>query len=351
MLNFIKKIKKINLPFFLYSQIYFDLGTCTTRIAIKDKGVVYREPTYLGFNKKTKEYIFFGKDAKTILGKAPSFLKISRPVINGIISHFDGEVVLIKKALEKSIYPYYSKFFLKPPLNAIASVPSVATQIEQKAVEEALLKAGCSTVKLIEKPIATAAGCNLNVFSHKPNLIIDLGGGLIEMAIISSGGIINHKTLKNGGNYLNKLIYNYIYLKYGVILGETTCENLKINILSFGKEDKNATIKGKSLESGLPKSIRIKTADIKEAVIIHLNQIIDGVKELIETSAPETIEEIYKRGIILSGGIANVKDIDVFFSKELKIDTICTENPEDATIRGIIKIAKSNNDIDKLLMR
>lgn len=348
MFNFIEKIGKIKLPFFSGAQLYFDLGTSTTRIALEHKGIVYKEPTYLGYNSKVKEFIFFGKEAKTILGKTPDFIHIVRPVVNGVISDFDAEVSLIKKAMEKAIHPYFSNLLLKPPIQAFGIVPSIATEIEQKAVEESLLKAGCSSVSLIEKPIATAAGCNFNIFSHQPNLVVDLGGGLIEMAIVSGGGIVNQKTLKNAGDHMNKLIYNYIYLKYGVILGESTCEFLKIHLLHFQKEEKTVMIRGKSLESGLPKSIRLKTSEIKEALLTHFNQILDGVKELIEGSPPETIDEIFKRGIVLTGGLANIKGIDSFFASEIKIDVISAQNPDDVTIHGLMKIAKNKDHLSKL---
>ncbi|PIS15636.1 hypothetical protein COT62_02670 [Candidatus Roizmanbacteria bacterium CG09_land_8_20_14_0_10_41_9] len=351
MFNFIEKIGKIKLPFFSGAELYFDLGTSTTRIAVKDKGIAYKEPTYLGYNSKIKEFIFFGKEAKTILGKTPDFIRIVRPVVNGVISDFDAEVSLIQKAMEKAVQPYFSNLLLKPPFQAFGIVPSVATEIEQKAAEEALLKAGCSGVSLIEKPIATAAGCNFNIFSHQPNLIVDLGGGLIEMAIVSGGGIVNQKTLKNAGDHMDKLIYNYVYLKYGVILGESTCESLKTNLLHFQKEEKTATVRGKSLESGLPKSIRIKTSEIREALLTHLNQILDGIKELIEGSPPETIDEIFKRGIMLTGGLANIKGIDGFFANEIKIDVICAENPDDVTIHGLMKIAKNKEHLSKLVIR
>jgi rod shape-determining protein MreB len=230
-------------------------------------------------------------------------------------------------------------------------VPSIATEIEKKAVEEALSKVGCSNVYVLEKPLVTAAGANLNIFSHQPNLIADLGGGLIELCVITGGGTVAQKTLKNAGDYMNKLIYNYVYLKYGIILGEATCEYLKINVLNFTNEEKGATIRGKSLETGLPKSVRIKTAEIKEALLGNFNQIIDGIKELIESSPPEVIDEIFKRGIILTGGLASIKGIDIFFANEIKMDVYCLEDPIDATIKGLIKISKSHENILKLRLR
>lgn len=347
MFNFIRNLRKIKFPFSAV-ELYFDLGTSQTKIGIKDKGVILREPTYLGFNSKIREFIFFGKEAKSIVGKTPQFIKIARPVVNGVISDFDAEVALLKKFLEQSVYLYFSNKLIKPPIRAISVVPTIATEIEQKAVEEALLKAGSSEVYLIEKSLATASGCNVDIFSHQPNLIVDLGGGLIELSIISSGGIVSQKTLKTAGDHMNKLIYNYVYLKYGVILGEATCESLKIELLNFTNDEKSTTIRGKSLETGLPKSVRITTSDIKEALLTNFNQISDGIKELIEESPPEILDELLKRGILLTGGLAEIEGIDRFFANEIKIDAYRIDDVQNATINGLMKLSKNFEQVIKL---
>lgn len=350
MFNFIRNLTKIKLPFSTV-ELYFDLGTSQTKIGIKDKGVILREPTYLGYNTRIGEFIFFGREAKSIVGKTPDFIKITRPVVNGVISDFDAEVALIKKFLEQSVYLYFSNKLIKPLIRAVTIIPSIATEIEQKAVEEALLKAGSSEVYLIEKSLATAAGCNIDIFSHQPNLIADLGGGLIELSIVSSGGIVSQKNLKTAGDHMNKLIYNYIYLKYGVILGEATCESLKIELLNFVNNEKATTIRGKSLETGLPKSVRITTSDIKEALLTNFNQISDGIKELIEDAPPEILDELLKRGIIITGGLAQIEGIDRFFSTEMKIDVYRVEDVNNATINGLMKLSKNFDQIIRLAFR
>ncbi|PIV10622.1 hypothetical protein COY13_03815 [Candidatus Roizmanbacteria bacterium CG_4_10_14_0_2_um_filter_36_35] len=349
--NFTSWLAKIKLPFFSSFEIYFDLGTSLTKIAIKDKGIILREPTFLGYNSRINQYLFFGTEAKSIIGKTPDFIKIVRPVVGGVISDFDAEVILIKKYLEKSVYLYFSNKIIKPIMVGVAVIPSIATEIEQKAVEEALYKNGLSQVFLIEKPLATAAGCNLNIFSHQPNLIADLGGGLIELSIVGSGGIISQKTLKNAGDNMNKLIYNYVYLKYGVILGEATCEELKTDLLNFENTEKTITIRGKSLETGLPKSVRIKSSDIKEALLTNFNLIIDGIKELIESSPPEIVNEVMKQGVILTGGLSQIKGLDKFFEQEIKINVLTSENYQYATINGLIKLARNKEELSKLIIR
>ena len=350
MFNFTNFLKKIKLPFFANFEIYFDLGTSITKIAIKDKGVILREPTFLGYNSRTKDYPFNGTEAKTILGKTPEFIKIIRPIVSGVISDFDSEVFLLEKFLEKSVYLYTGNKTIKPMMVGIATVPTIATEIEQKAVKEALLKIGMSQVFLIEKPLATASGAGLNIFSHEPTLIADLGGGLIELSIVGSSGILSQKTLKNAGDQMNKIIFNYVYLKYGIILGEATCENLKIEILNFKDSEKIIVTRGKSLENGLPKSVKIKSSDINEALRSNFNQIIDGIKELIESSPPEVVDEVMQKGVILTGGLSRIQGIDKFFEEELKVAVNICDKHEYATINGLMKITRNEKDFEKIII-
>jgi rod shape-determining protein MreB and related proteins len=350
MLNLAELLKKIKLPFFVNLEVYFDLGTSMTKIAIKNKGVILREPTFLGYNSRIKNYSFVGTEAKTILGKTPDFIKVVRPIVNGVISDFDAEVFLLQNFLTKSVYLYSGHKAIKPMMVGFATVPSIATEIEQKAVKEALLKIGMSQVFLVEKPIATAAGCGIDIFSHEPALIADLGGGLIELSIVGSSGILSQKTLRNAGDQMNKVIYNYVYLKYGIILGETTCENLKIEILNFANTEKIVVTRGKSLENGLPKSIKIKSSDINEALRGSFNQVIDGIKELIEDSPPEVVDEIMQKGIYLTGGLSRIPGIEKFFEEELKVSVVINEKHEFATINGLMKLTENQENLSKILL-
>ncbi|MGB9707442.1 MAG: rod shape-determining protein [Microgenomates group bacterium] len=351
MINFIENIKKIKLPFLIDEVIGVDLGTSSTRIALREKGVVVREPTYLGYNTKIKDFIFFGKEAKIIIGKVPDYIKIIRPVINGIISDFDASVSLIRYYIQTSVMVFYKNFFLKPTFSIIAAAPHFSTEIEQKAIEELFSKLGFSQIYIIEKPIANALGAGIDVFSHQPALIVDMGAGLIEIAIVSGGGIVNSRTIKTAGESMNKIIYNYLYLKYGVIFGESTCENLKIQLLSFENDNKTITIKGKSLETGLPKEVKIKSTDIKESLITTFNHMVDNIRELIESSPPEILDEILSKGVILCGGLSRIKGIDKFFAKELRIPVYVNEFYEDTTIYGLLKLSKDFLSLSKLAIK
>jgi len=350
MLSILKKFRNVNLPFLSSFKVYFDLGTSNTRIAIKNKGVVLREPSYLGYNAKIKEYIFFGTEAKTIVGKTPDFIHIVRPIVNGILYDFDAEVVFLHTLIQKSVKPYLSEYkIIKPPIQGLSGVPTIATEIEQKAVEEVLLKSDCNDVIIVEKALATAAGCGYDIFSHEPHFIIDMGGGVIELSIISGGGIVSQKALKTAGQNMDKLIGNYTYLKHGIVLGEATCEDLKIKLLNFTDEEETINVRGKSLETGLPKTIKLKSSDVREALMSQFHHMIDAAKELIELSPPEIADAIFKNGIALTGSMAAIPGIERFFQQELKIDTFVTEHFTDATIYGLMKLDRDPETIFKLV--
>ena len=347
--HFIENLQKLKLPSFSNMQVCVDLGTSMTRIGIVGKGIVLKEPSCLGFNKKTHEFIFFGHEAKLIIGKVPEFISISKPMVHGIISDFDAQVSLIKKLISSATEPYRAHYsFVKPRIEIIAAYPSIATEIEQKAVEEVFYKVGVAKVYLVQKMLPTAVGCGFNIFAHKPVFIVDMGGGLIEMGIISGGGAVTYKATKNAGEQMNKLIYNYLYLKHGIILGETTCEELKINLLSLKSDEKTMVVRGKSLENGLPKSAKVKTSDIKEALHTNLNQILDTIKEIVEIAPPEVIDEIYKHGVILTGGLSQIPGLDDFFTQELKIGVHVAEHPENATINGLLRLARDKERLKML---
>lgn len=349
MFNFIEKIKKIQVDFFSSFDVCFDFGTSYTRIAIKDRGIILREPTIIGYNNNNKSYVFYGQEAKKIVGKAPNFINIIRPINHGIITNFDAQLALIEYFLKISIDHYLNQYkLLKPILSACVAVPSISTEIEKKAVEELLNKLNFRHVFLIEKPVANLAGLGFNPLFHQPTMIVDLGAGLFEAAIVSGGGVINQKTSKQAGNQLNEKLNNYIYLKHGLIIGENIIEEVKEKLLSFDDEEKYMTIRGKSLENGLPKSIRLKTPEIKEALAPSIFNIIDLIKELIEISPPEVIDEVYKNGIFLSGGLAKIPRLGEFITKEIKINIKTIDNPDDMTIKGLIKIINNKDILEKI---
>jgi len=348
-MNFIQNLKKVRVPILSSLHVAIDLGTTNLRIGIRDKGITLDEPTFIGRNAKINEYVFFGTEAKTIMGKVPDFIKIERPIVNSVISSFDGTVALLEKDLQRSVMPYLSSYsFLKPGIHMHAAVPSIATEIEQKAVEEVLQKCGASEVSIYEKAVVTGIGCGFNIFVHHPVCIIDMGGGIIEISILSGGGVVLQKTLKTAGEHMNKIIYNYLYLKHGIMIGENSCEELKITLANFTTEEKTMLVRGKSLENGLPKSVKVRSSDVRESLLTSFNHILDAMKEVIELAPPEVVDELYKNGVILTGGLAQIPGLDVFFSAELNLPVKVAEQKQHATINGILKVCRRSEQVHKL---
>jgi rod shape-determining protein MreB len=333
-----------------YVKVAIDIGTATTRIAIEEKGIVLREPTCVGHNVRTGQALFLGDEAKQIYGKAPEFIKVIKPFEHSIISDFDATVSLVQAFLKKAVYPYYHASFIRKGLAAYAPVPTSSTEVEQKALQEALIKAGFQQACLVEKPVVTAIGAGYDVFTNKPVFVIDIGAGSVEIALIIMGGIVNSRVLKIGGDHMDKLIYNYLHLKYGLIIGEQTSEQLKNELYSLVDSKAVKAVRGKSLENGLPKSARVTSSDIREALSVPLNRIIDGIKELIESSPPEIIDGMIRSGAVLTGTIAQVPGIEQFIMKEVKMPVTVAKNPEDATVRGIYSLFSDPEHLKRVVI-
>lgn len=353
MSHIVSKLKQFNLSpgmFFKPTAVAVDMGTSTTRFGIEEKGIVLREPTFIGKNTKNGQILFFGTQAKDIYGKSPEYIHIIKPFEHSIISDFDAAVSLIAELLKKSVYPYYRSTLIKKGLAAYCTVPTSSTEVEQRALQEALIKAGFQYAHLIERPIAAAYGAEVQIFSNQPAFVMDFGAGTVELAVITMGGIVTSKVLKLGGDHMDKLIYNYLHLKYGLIVGEQTAETLKIKLFSMLDSKDVFPVRGKALENGLPKSVRVTAADIREALATCINQIVDGLKELIETIPPEIIDGLIKSGIVMTGSMAHVPGIDKYISNEVKLPVIKARKPEDATVLGLMKLITEPESLKKVII-
>ncbi len=353
MRNIVSKIRSIRFDSsFLFSPtaVAVDVGTSMTRFGIDDKGIVLREPTFIGKNTRNAQVLFFGAEAKDIFGKSPEYIKVIKPFENSIISDFDATVVLLAELLKKSVYPYYRTTFIKKGLAAYSAVPTTSTEVEQRALQEALIKAGFQHAYLVERPIAAAYGADLQIFSNQPVFVIDFGAGSVEMAVITMGGIVCSKVLKLGGDHMDKLIYNYLHLKYGLIIGEQTAEVLKNKLFSLADSKDVLPVRGKSLENGLPKSVRVTSADIREALAVCINQIVDGIKELIETIPPEIIDGLIRSGVVITGDLAHIPGLDKYISNEIKLPVMRASKPEDAAINGLMKLIQNPDSLKKVIV-
>lgn len=314
------------------NDIGIDLGTANTLVYLAGKGVVIDEPSVVAVNNKTDRVIAVGAAAKEMLGRTPPHIIAERPVVDGVISNFElaGEMIayLINKA--EKLHP--------KPLGprVIIGVPSGITNVETRAVRDAAIDAGAREVYIVEEPMAAAIGDRLPVNDAKGTVIIDIGGGTSDIAVISLGGIVNSKNLKIAGDVFNQDIVTYMRDKYKILIGEKTAERLKIEVgrVIEGVEPKKGKMRGRDLISGLPKEIIVTDKDIRTAMASSIETLIDAVKEVIETTPPEIISDTIESGIFLSGGGALIEGLDVYLADIIKVPVHIVADPLTAVARG-----------------
>ena len=317
---------------FMSKDIGIDLGTGSTRIFVKGKGIVLNEPTVVAINNITSEVLSAGASAKEMIGRTPDNIIAVRPLKEGVIADFECTRMLletlINKVTKKSI-------FTKPRI--VVSVPFGITDVEERAVEGVMYKAGAKEVYLVESVMAAAIGTRLNLDEAIGTMIVDIGAGTCNTAVLSLGGIVVSKSIRIGGENLDKDIVEYIKDKYNMLISIVDAENIKINIASAYEtmtEDK-IEIKARNLNTGLPEDITVTTNDIKEAIENSLSMILKVVKETLEITPPELISDIMENGLTFTGGGANIKDIDRYFSEQLSIPVHISSNPENMVIKGL----------------
>jgi len=319
--------------FGLFSKdIGLDLGTTNVRVYVRGKGLVIDEPSVVAVNMRNEQIIAIGTNALKMVGKSPNHISVIRPLVHGIISDFEVTEKMLKSIFDKV---HRDTFTLIPRPRVVASIPIELTEVEKKSLEDAVLQAGAREVFLVERPMAAAIGVRLPIQDSIGNLIVELGGGLSEVAVISLNGIVSKKSMKIGGETLNKNIINYAREKFGILLGEQTSEEIKLKIGSaFNNKNQEIKAKGRDLAKGLPKEININEEQVREAIMPLLKTIIDGIHETIEATPPELVADIYERGIILSGGGAQLRGLDKLIQKRINIPIIVTDDSATAVIRG-----------------
>lgn len=309
-----------------------DLGTTNTRIYVRGRGLVLNEPSIVAINNRVDQIIALGSGALKMMGKAPGYISVVRPIVNGVISDFEVTEKMLKSIIEKV---HRDTFILVPRPRVVATVPIDTTEVERKSLEDVILQAGGREVYLVERPMAAAIGTRLPIQESIGNLIVELGGGLSEVAVISLNGIVTWKSLKIGGSALNNNIINYIREKFNILLGEQTAEEAKIKIGSaFADEPQEIKVKGRDLISGLPKEITITDAQVREAMMPILKTIIESIHDTLELTPPELVADIYERGIILSGGGALMRGLDRLIQKRINIPVHIADDPVTCAIRG-----------------
>lgn len=329
-------------------EVGIDLGTANTLVYILDKGVVIREPSYIARNKKTKKILAIGSEAKKMRGKTPISIEAIRPIKDGVISDFDGVLAMLSHYIKqihitKGILPKI------PRPKVVVGIPAGVTEVERRAVHEVVLNAGAREVYLIEEPMAAAIGAGLAVDSSTGVMIVDIGGGTTEMAVISLSGIVINKSIRIAGDEMDEAISSFARLKYSMLLGEKTCEEIKINIGSaFLKEEKHMVVRGRDLETGLPKSLRIGSDEIREALSPVILNIVEAIADLIEETPPELVSDILERGITLSGGGSLLAGLDQVIAERTKMPVWVADDPLTCVVKGCAKVLENQKLLDRV---
>ena len=323
-------------------DIGIDLGTANLLVTLKGKGIVLKEPSVVAIDRKSGNILATGYEAKEMLGRTPEEIKAVRPMKDGVIADFTGTQLMLRNILAKVCQRYSIG---KP--RVIVGVPSGITEVEERAVEEAVLYAGAREVYLIEEPMAAAIGANMDVAEPSGNIIVDIGGGTTEVAVISLGGIVVSNSIRVAGDELDEDIVNYVKREMNLAIGETTAEDIKIEIgcalplmTDLAKE-----VKGRDLATGLPRTVYITSSQIQEAMQESITKIVDIVKNTLERTPPELASDIMEKGIVLAGGGALIKNLDKLLSHATGMPVLVADNPLDCVARGA---GKTLDEIDKL---
>lgn len=334
---------------FFSTDLGIDLGTANTLVYIKNKGVVIREPSAVARHKKTKEILAIGTSAKKMLGRAPGNIEVVRPLRDGVIADFDAACSILTYYIKK-VHETGGNIPRIPRPHVVVGIPSGVTDVERRAVADAAIDAGARRADLVEEPMAAAIGAGLPVESPEGCFIVDIGGGTSEIAIISLGGIVIGRSLRVAGDEMDEAIINYVKLKYSLLLGQPSAEAVKISIGSAVSYDKPKTfvIRGRDLENGLPRSIKLTDGEIREALGPIIHEIITGISDTLEETPPELISDIMERGIYLAGGGSLIYGMDKVIAEATKMPVYVADDPLTCVARGCGKLLENPTLLNKI---
>lgn len=312
-------------------DIGVDLGTANTLIYMKGKGIVLREPSVVAVDVKNDRVLAVGNEAKQMIGRTPGSIMAIRPLKDGVIADFDITKNMLKEFIRKVIS---GGAFSKPRI--IICIPSGVTEVEKRAVDEAAFQAGSKDTYLIEEPMAAAIGAGLPVDEATGSMVVDIGGGTAEVAVISLGGIVTSRSVRVAGDEFDSSIINYVKKKYNLLIGERTAEEIKINIGSAYPyaDEGEMEIKGRNLLDGLPSNIKITSEEIREALADPISSVVDAIRNTLELTPPELSADIIDRGIMLTGGGALLRGLDQLIANETGIPVNVAESPLDCVVDG-----------------
>lgn len=315
-------------------DIGIDLGTANTKIAIRNEGIIATEPSVVAINKKTKEILSVGTQAKKMLGRTPANIIAVRPLKDGVISDFDATRDMIQYFIELA-HKHSHKFYKLPRPRVVIGIPSSATEVGKKAVKDAAKNAGAREAYVIEEPMAAAIGAGLPITEAQGSMVVDIGGGTSDIAIISLGGIVVDKTIQIAGDEMDEEIVKYVRNKYNLLIGERLAEDVKIQIGSaFPSKEETYEVRGRDILLGVPKTITITSLEVREAIICQLDLIAASISAALEEAPPEILADISEYGIYLAGGGALIKGIQKYFEDKIKIKFIVAPDPISCVVKG-----------------
>ena len=323
-------------------DIGIDLGTANTLVTLKGKGIVLNEPSVVAIDKKTDEIIATGYEAKEMLGRTPSEIDAIRPLKDGVIADFTATQLMLKNLVAKVCQRYNAG---RP--RVVVGVPSGITEVEERAVQESVIRAGAKEVFLIEEPMAAAIGAGLDVAEPTGNIIVDIGGGTTEVAVISLGGIVVSNSLRTAGDELDEDIINYVKKELGLAIGQTTAEEIKIGIGSALPlmTELSMEVKGRDLQTCYPRTAIVKSSQIEEAMRNSIAEIVDVIKITLEKTPPELAADIVEKGVVLAGGGALIRNLDKLISQKIEMPVYVAEDPLECVVKGT---GKTLADLEKL---
>ncbi|OGW35404.1 MAG: rod shape-determining protein [Nitrospirae bacterium GWC2_56_14] len=330
------------------NDMAIDLGTANTLVYVRGRGIVCNEPSVVAISVKTGKVLAVGMEAKRMLGRTPGDVKTIRPIKDGVISDFDITGEMLRYFIRKV---HNRKSFMRPRI--VIGVPSGITQVEQRAVKDAALSSGGREVYLIEEPVAAAIGTGLPISEPSGNMIVDVGGGTTDIAVISMDGVVYSKAIRVGGDKMDEAIINYIKRKYNLLIGEMMSESIKMELGSAYKTDNERhtmEIKGRDLVSGIPKTLILDDDEVREALAEPVSQIMNAIKQALENTPPELSADIVDKGIVLAGGGALLKGLDVYIREETSLPIIIAEDPLTCVAIGAGKVLDDLDILKKVMM-
>ncbi len=338
---------------FLSLDMAIDLGTANSLVYVKDRGIIINEPSVVAVNNKTGQILAIGEEAKKMVGRTPSYITATRPLVNGVISDFEVTEQMLKYFIEKAVSSSKKWFGFGYMPRVIIGIPCGVTEVERKAVRDAAKNAGARTVFLIEEPLASAIGAKLPIQEAGGNFIVDIGGGTTEVAVISLGGIVTFRSLRVAGDKLNDDIVQFAQKEYKLLIGERTAEFIKINIGSALplKDKKEMPMRGRNLVTGLPEEVVVFNDDIQRALERSVRQIVTAIKVTIEETPPELLSDVMTNGIYLAGGGSLLRGLDQLIARETKMPCKIIDDPLTSVVRGCGIALENIDQLEHLLAK